>query len=50
MKGLILADARCPKYEQMKWIYYGDGEYLGDHTKLFGSMEQNWDDGSDEGG
>ena len=21
----------------------GDGQYLGDHTNLFGSMEQNWD-------
>ena len=50
-KGLILADARCPKMNNVEVkIYYRDGGYLGGHTKLFGSMEWKWDDDMEEGG
>ena len=69
LKGLILADARCPEsfYSmivfyvglsqegaytsrcqmpilfqnkmRVETIYIGDGLYIGDHTKSFGSMD-----------
>ena len=50
MKGLTLADARCPCHVFLeKGIYYqiGDGAYLGDHTKLFVSSDWYLDRGID---
>ena len=51
-KGLILADARCPdflKRSEDKNDYIGDGLYIGDHTKSFGSMDWYRDVGVREG-
>ena len=53
-KGIILADARCPKvlnnFEVEFFIYKGDGAYTGDNTKSFGSMSQKMDDEVRDGG
>ena len=39
-KGLTLADARClTEFLMDLMIYIGDGLYLGDHTKSFGSKD-----------
>ena len=51
MKGLILPGARCLKRNKSQVdISSGDGEYLGNHSKLFGSMERKQDNDIEEGG
>ena len=48
-KGLTLADARCPTDIDGVNDYIGDGLYLGDHTKSFGSRDWYRDVGVREG-
>ena len=49
-KGLTLADARCPtEFYMEEMIYIGDGLYLGDHTKSFGSKDWYRDVGVRDG-